>query len=95
MVTVQAPVPEQAPPQPAKTEPGEGLWDKVTTVPETKLAEQVPPQLMPAGLDVIDPDPLPVLLTLRGNEGGGAVPTEIVREQVACWSPLVTRTTAV
>jgi hypothetical protein len=100
MVTVQAPVPVQAPLQPAKTEPGEALWDRVTTVPCVKLAVQVPPQPMPAGLLVTVPVPLPAFATLRGKatggvSGGGALVTVIVREHEACWLPLVTLTTAV
>jgi hypothetical protein len=94
IVTEQAPVPEQAPPQPAKTEPGDGLGDNATTVPEVKSWLQVLPQLMPAGLLVTDPAPVPALATSRVNEGGAALPTVMVREQETCSAPLVTLTTA-
>src|SRR2546425_681738 len=57
-VTVQAAVPEQLPPlQPANTEPPSGITVSVTTVPLTKLAEQLEPQLMPAGVLVTVPMP--------------------------------------
>jgi hypothetical protein len=64
MVTAHVPVPEQPPPlQPAKVEPPAGAAVSVTTVPLLYVAEQVAPQLIPAGLDVTVPLPDPVLLT--------------------------------
>src|SRR5947209_19386748 len=59
-VTVQAPVPEQPPPlQPVKVEPVAGAAVSVTAVPLVKLAAQVAPQVMPAGLLVTVPAPAP------------------------------------
>ena len=52
MVTAQVGlVPEHAPAQPAKVAPAAGLAVSVTTVPASKLAEQVLPQSMPDGED--------------------------------------------
>lgn len=63
MVTEQVPVPEQAPLQPAKVEPVPTAAVKVTTVPLAKLALQVPGQVMPAGLLLTEPDPVPASVT--------------------------------
>ena len=65
MVTLQAPVPLQAPLQPAKVEPEAGVAVKPTTVPLAKLAEQVAPQEIPAGELVTVPVPVPVSVTVR------------------------------
>src|SRR2546428_790190 len=67
MVTVQV-VPESVsqPLQPVKMERKPGVAVRVTTVPLVKEAEQVAPQLIPAGLDVTVPLAMrPVLLTVR------------------------------
>jgi len=65
-VTVQVPVPEQAPPvQPAKDEPAAAVAVKVRTVPGDTDSEQVAPQLMPAGLLVTVPEPAPLFPTDR------------------------------
>ena len=61
IITMQLPVPLQAPPQPVKLQPLAGVAVKVTGVPLEKFALQVAPQLMPAGELVTVP--LPVLLT--------------------------------
>src|SRR5262245_23485840 len=67
-VTLQVPVPEQPPPlQPAKVEPVAGVTLRVTTVPLLNEAEQVAPQLIPAGSEVTVPRPVPVLVTERVN----------------------------
>jgi hypothetical protein len=74
IVTEQVPVPEQAPDQPAKVALALGVAVRVSTVPVVKPAEQVAPQVMPAGLDVTVPLPEPLLVT--DSVGlGGAVPT--------------------
>jgi hypothetical protein len=64
-LTMHEPVPVQAPDQPAKVEPVAAAAVRVTLVPETRLALQVLPQLMPAGELVTVPLPAPALLTLR------------------------------
>ena len=58
-LTVQAAVPVQAPDQPVKVEPEAGVAVRVTEVPLPKLAVQVEPQSMPAGLLVTVPAPVP------------------------------------
>lgn len=58
-------VPLHAPLQPEKVEPAEAMADRVTVVPDAKEALQVLPQLMPDGLDVTVPLPVPALETLR------------------------------
>ena len=75
MVTVQVPVPEQAPLQPAKVEPELATAVRVTLVPWAKVVLHVPPQLMPPGELVTAPVPVPLGATLNVNcGGGGAVP---------------------
>ena len=69
---LHVPVPEQAPDQPANTLPAAGVADNVTVVPLLKVAVQVEPQLIPAGLLVMVPDP--ILDTVNCTEvgvGGG------------------------
>src|SRR5688500_4846855 len=66
MVTVQVPVPEQpAPLQLVNVDPEAAVAVSVTTVLILKELEQVEPQLMPAGLLVTVPLPVPVLLTVN------------------------------
>ena len=65
MLTVQEPVPEQAPEKPAKVEPAAAVAVRLTVVPEAKLAEQVVPQSMPAGLLLTEPLPVPLRATVR------------------------------
>src|SRR5439155_1528737 len=61
-VTTHDPVPEQPPPaQPVKVEPAAAVAVSVTAVPLAKLAEQVAPQLIPAGELVTVPLPVPAL----------------------------------
>jgi hypothetical protein len=63
MLTVQVPVPLQAPLQPEKLESAVALAVNVTLVPCAKSAEQALPQLIPAGLLVTVPDPDPDRVT--------------------------------
>jgi hypothetical protein len=69
-VKVQLPVPEQAPLQPANTEPPAGVAVRVTEVPVLKLAVQVGPQLMPAGALLTEPLLVPASVTLTGKAAG-------------------------
>lgn len=60
IVTVHVPVPVQPLPlQPANVEPIAGEAVSVTTVPWLKASVQSTPQLIPAGVEVTDPDPVP------------------------------------
>jgi len=68
MVTV--PVVQPEPDQPANVEPAAGVAVKVTEVPLLKVAEQVLPQFMPAGLLLTMPDPVPLLAIERVNVCG-------------------------
>jgi hypothetical protein len=65
--TVQLPVPLQAPLQPANVEPLAGAAVSVTDVPLEKFVVHVEPQLMPLGLDVTVPLPVPARVTLNAN----------------------------
>jgi hypothetical protein len=72
MVKLQVPVPEQpAPVQPAKTDADEeGVAVSVISVLVLKLAEQVAPQLIPAGALETEPDPVPARVTFTGKAAG-------------------------
>ena len=80
IVTVQLPVPVQAPLHPAKVEPAAALADKVTLVPLAKLALQVPGQLMPGGVLETVPLPVPARVTVRGNV---AAPVQVGKLKLA------------
>ena len=54
----------ESPLQPRKNDPGNGVTVSVTTCPDRNGALQVAPQLMPAGLLLIMPLPVPPLLTV-------------------------------
>src|SRR5207249_10556486 len=65
-VTEQVPVPVQPPPlQPAKVEPLADVAVSVTKLPPSNVAEQVAPQLIPAGFEVTVPLPVPSRITER------------------------------
>ena len=64
IVIVHVPVPVHAPPQPVNVEPATGVAVKFTTVPLLNDAEQLVPQLMPAGALVMVPAPVPARLTV-------------------------------
>ena len=65
MVTLQAPVPLQAPLQPANVKPESGVAVKLTTVPLAKSAEQLVPQEIPGGELATVPVPVPLFVTVR------------------------------
>src|SRR5207253_6682643 len=65
-VTTHDPVPEQPPlVQPVKVDPAAAVAVNVIAVPLVKLAEQVAPQLIPAGELVTVPLPVPAGVTVR------------------------------
>lgn len=64
IVTEQPPVPLQAPLHPANVEPAVGVSLSVTCWPLLKLAVQPPPQLIPVGLLVTVPAPVPPFVTV-------------------------------
>jgi hypothetical protein len=64
-VTTHDVVPLHAPDQPLNVDPAVGVAVRVTAVPLEKLALHVVPQLMPAGLLVTEPVPVPARVTLR------------------------------
>ena len=67
IVTTHVPVPAHPPPdQPANVDPDPATVVSVTCVRELNLAEHVaPPQLIPAGLDVTVPEPVPLRFTVN------------------------------
>jgi hypothetical protein len=67
MVTRHVPVPLQAPVQPVKAERYPGVAVRVTSEPYPKLALHVLPQLMPLGLLVTVPVPVPDFETVKLN----------------------------
>jgi len=67
MVTVHVPVPLQAPLQPANVEPEAAAAVRVTEVPLLKFAVQVLGQLMPLGLLVTVPLPVPASVTVNAK----------------------------
>jgi hypothetical protein len=91
MVTLHAPVPLQAPPQPANVEPESGVAAKFTTVPLAKLAEHVVPQEIPEGVLVTAPVPVPLLDTVRVKGPALAVkvaPTDLAASMVTVQAPV-------
>ena len=83
IVTAHVPVPEQAPLQPPKMEPAAGTAVRVTDVPGAKDCEHAAPQLMPAGLLVTVPEPLPLLFTERGSVLPAVADPVTAREMVS------------
>src|SRR5204863_8798328 len=71
IVSMQAPMPEQSSDQPVNFESEAGASVRVTAVPLLNCAEQVAPQLIPAGELVTVPEPEPLLVTVRVRTGGG------------------------
>jgi hypothetical protein len=65
IVTVQLPVPVQAPLQPAKVEVASAAAVNVTDDTGEYVAEHVEPQLMPPTLLVTVPEPVPAFVTVN------------------------------
>ncbi len=65
ITTTQAPVPLQAPPQPVKVDPPVGVAVSATVLPVGKFAMHPSPQLIPLGILVTVPVPVPDLVTAR------------------------------
>jgi hypothetical protein len=64
MVMLHAPVPVHPPVHPPNVEDDPGASVSVTTVPAGNVPWHVVPQLMPAGLLVMVPPPVPELCTV-------------------------------
>jgi hypothetical protein len=71
MVTMQAAVPLHAPDQPENVWPDAGVAVSTTEVPSAKAMLQTWPQSIPAGLDLIEPEPLSVTVNIAVELAGG------------------------
>jgi len=78
IVTLQAAVPVQLPPQPANVEPVDADAVRVTTVPVVKEVVQAVPQLMPTGVLVTVPLPVPDLVTVSAKDDCTKVAVTVV-----------------
>src|SRR5206468_12278323 len=72
---------------PVKVEPAAGLAVRVTAVPLAKLAEQVATQLIPVGLLITVPDPVPASVTVSAKVGAKAAVTVVAAETVTTHVP--------
>lgn len=77
--TVQVPVPLQAPLHPANADPEAGDAVSTTDAPDVYDALQLLPQLIPDGLDVTVPLPVPDFATVSKYEGGKVAVTQLPR----------------
>ena len=95
-LTVHVPVPPHAPPlHPPKVDPFAAAAVSVTLVPKANDAEQVVPQLMPAGVEVTVPEPVPAFFTVSPNGNASDAARASIRpapKVVSC--PGVPRSTA-
>jgi hypothetical protein len=93
-VITHDPVPLQAPDHPANVDPAAGVAVRVTCVPDEKLAVQVDPQLIPPGLLLTVPVPLPAALTISWIDVGAvellAPPPQLQVKQTAVKVPATT-----
>jgi hypothetical protein len=91
-VRLHVPVPVQPPDHPVNVKPVLGVAVRVTDAPLAKLALQVAPQLMPDGLLVTVPFPVPLLCTVSCTGGGVAVlnvaVTEVLAVKVTAHAPV-------
>ena len=88
-VTTHDPVPEHPPPfQPVKVEPAADVAMSVTAVPPGKLAAQVVPQLIPVGLLVTVPTPVPASETVSTESGSKVAVTVVAAESVSVQAPV-------
>lgn len=74
--------------QPVKAESALGVAISVTTVPLTKLAVQVVPHVMPAGLLATVPVPPPIVETVSANIGMKVAVTEVACVRVTTHGPV-------
>ena len=75
--------PEHEPPlQPEKLEPEAAAAVSVTDVFTEKLAAHVAPQLIPGGLDVTEPEPVPFLETVKANTRSNVAVTDRIADIV-------------
>ena len=66
-------LPVQAPVHPVKLLPASALAVSVTWLPSSKLAVQVAPQLMPAGVEVTVPAPVVATVSVTGMAASGSI----------------------
>jgi hypothetical protein len=91
--TMQLPVPEQAPLQPAKVEPAAGVAVSVSVVPDSTVSLQSVPHAIPAG--VLDTEPAPVPLFVTVSVTGGGVELNVAVTDVAALTVTVQPTVPV
>ena len=87
--TLQLPVPAQAPLHPVNVLPESATAVRVTLVPDWYGAEQLIPQLIPAGLLETVPAPVPSLATVSWYVGMAAVTLSVAPFEVALPSVFV------
>ena len=80
-------VPAQPPAHPTKVEPSAAVAVRVTAVPGSKLALQVCPQVMPGGLLLTLPLPVPVRVTASTGRSLNVAVTEIFFVKVTLQAP--------
>src|SRR5258708_833223 len=71
IVTMHVPVPLHAPVQPENVEPEAAVGVSVTDMPCAKFALHIAPQLIPAGLLITEPLPVPESATMSVCCAGG------------------------
>jgi hypothetical protein len=88
-VNEHAPVPEQTVLlHPPNTDPEAGVSARLIAVPEAKVAEHVDPQLMPDGVLVTVPDPVPDFVNVNVNVGTNVAVTEVFEFIVTTHGPV-------